>query len=67
MAKYRVGALVTGLIYDDFNANSEEEAKEMMCDKYGDKSINICSQCSEKVFGLSVVEDIDEYEIEDMD
>lgn len=37
--KYRVGALVTGMIYDEFEAESEEQAIEMMLNKHGDKSI----------------------------
>lgn len=64
--KYRVGALVTGIIYDEFEAESEEQAIEMMFDKHGDESINLCSQCSQKVGGLSVSEDTDNYEVEEI-
>ena len=28
--KYKVGALVTSMIYDEFEADNEDEAKEMM-------------------------------------
>ena len=64
--KYRVGALVTGMIYDEFDADSEEQAKEMMCDKYGDMSIDLCVNCAEKVEGLSVSEDVDTYEVSEV-
>lgn len=66
MAKYRVGAFVTGMIYDEFDADSEGQAKEMMCDKHGDMSIDLCCRCSEKVSGLAVSEDTDTYEVEEI-
>lgn len=66
MTKYRVGALVTGVIYEEVEADSEEQAKEMMLDKYGDMSIQLCAHCSDKVSGLSVSEDTDNYEIEEL-
>lgn len=66
MTKYRVGALVTGMIYDEFLAENEEQAKEMMRDKHGDESISLCSRCAEKVGGLSVSEDTDTYETEEI-
>ena len=64
--KYRVGALVTGMIYDEFEADSEEQAIEMMFNKHGDESISLCSYCSKKVGGLSVSEDTDGYEVEEI-
>lgn len=66
MMKYRVGALVSGMIFDEIEADSEEEAKKIMCDEYGDKSIDLCVSCSRKVGGLSVSEDIDMYEVEEI-
>ena len=67
MAKYRVGALVSGMIYDEFEADNEQRAKEMMCDKYGDMSIDLCHRCSDKVGGLSVSEDTEVYEVEEIE
>lgn len=64
--KYRVGALVTGMIYDEFEAESEEQAIEMMLNKHGDKSIHLCSSCERKVSGLAVSEDTDSYEVEEI-
>lgn len=64
--KYKVGALVSGMIYEEIEANSEEEAKQLMCDRYGDKSIDLCASCSRKVAGLSVSEDVDMYEVEEI-
>ena len=61
--KYRVGALVTGMIYDEFEAESEEQAIEMMLNKHGDKSIHLCANCENKVSGLAVSEDTDSYEV----
>jgi hypothetical protein len=61
--KYKVGALVTSIIYDEFEADSEKQAKEMMRDKYGDISINLCSSCSTKFSGLSISEEIESYEV----
>lgn len=66
MAKYRVGALVSSMIYEEFEAKNEEQAKEMMRDKWGDKSINLCSSCSSKVSGLTVSEDTDMYDVEEI-
>lgn len=66
MVKYRVGALVSAMIYDEFEAENEEQAKEMMCEKWGDKSITLCSSCSRKVDGLSVSEDTDMYDVEEI-
>lgn len=64
--KYRVGALVTGMIYDEFEADSEEQAKEMMFNKHGDESVYLCSSCEEKVSGFAVSEDTDSYEVEEI-
>lgn len=64
--KYRVGALVTGMIYDDFEAESEEQAIEMMLNKHGDESIHLCVHCGNKVCGLTVSEDTDSYEVEEI-
>lgn len=64
--KYKVGALVTGMIYEDIEAESEEEAKEIMLEKWGDKSIPLCSKCSDMVSGLAVSEDTDMYEVEEI-
>lgn len=64
--KYRVGALITGMIYDDFEAESEEQAIQMMFNKHGDESINLCAYCENKVSGLAVSEDIDSYEVEEI-
>lgn len=65
--KYKVGALVTGLIYDEFEADSEEQAIEMMFNKHGDESVHLCSSCERKVSGLAVSEDTDSYEVEEID
>lgn len=64
--KYKVGALVTGMIYDEFEAESEEQAKEMMMEKHGDETIDLCVQCSRKASGLAVSEDTDSYEVEEI-
>lgn len=66
MMRYKVGALVTGTIYDEIEANSEEEAKEIMRGKWGDRSIGLCAKCSQKVSGLAVSEDTDMYETEEV-
>lgn len=64
--KYRVGALVTGMIYDEFEADSEEQAIEMMFNKHVDESVHLCSSCERKVSGLAVSEDTDSYEVEEI-
>lgn len=64
--KYRVGALVTSMIYDEFEANNEEQAKEMMQSKWGDVTIGLCHRCSEKISGLSVSDDTETYEVEEI-
>lgn len=64
--KYKVGALVTGMIYEDIEAESEEEAKEIMLEKWGDRAIRLCSHCEGKVSGLAVSEDTDNYEVEEV-
>lgn len=64
---FRVGAPVFGTIYEDIAANSAEEAKEIMQDRHGDKSITLCAHCADKVGGLSVLEDTDMYEVEESD
>lgn len=64
--KYKVAALVTGMIYEEIEAESGEEAKEIMLEKWGDKSIPLCSKCSNMVGGLSVSEDTDMYETEEI-
>lgn len=66
MSKYRVGALVTAMIFDEFEADDEEQAKDMMCDKYGDMPITLCASCSQKIDGLSVSENTDDYEVEEL-
>lgn len=64
MAIYKVGALVSGMIYKEIEAENEEQSKEIMLEKYGDKSIPLCSKCASIVGGLAVSEDIDMYEAE---
>ena len=64
--RYKVGALVTGMIYDEFEAESEEQAIEMMFNKHGDESIHLCINCENKVSGLAVSEDTISYEVEEM-
>ena len=66
MTKYRVGALVSSMIYDEFEAEDEEQAMEKMQDKWGDRSIDLCFKCSEQVSGLTVSEDMDTYEVEEI-
>lgn len=66
MIRYKVGALVTGMIYEEIEAENEEQAKEIMLEKYGDKSIPLCSRCANMVNGLSVSEDIDMYDTEEL-
>ncbi len=66
MTRYKVGALVSGMIYDEIEAESEEQAKEIMLEKYGDKSIPLCAKCASIVGGLAVSEDIDMYETEEI-
>ena len=64
--RYRVGALVTGMIYDEFETESEKQAIEMMLNKHGDESVHLCAHCEDKVVGLAVSEDIDSYEVEEI-
>lgn len=64
--KYRIGALVTGTIYDEFEAESEEQAKEMMQKKHGDEQISLCPQCGKIIGRLTVSEDTDSYETEEI-
>ncbi len=33
MKRYKVGALVTGMIYEEIEAENEEQAKEIMLEK----------------------------------
>lgn len=66
MARFKVGALVTSMIYDEFEADNEEEAREKMCDKYGDMSITLCHSCSKQVDGLTVSENSEDYEVEEI-
>jgi len=66
MTRYKVGALVSGMIYEEIEAESEEQAKEIMLEKYGDKSVLLCSRCASIVGGLAVSEDIDMYETEEI-
>lgn len=66
MKKYKVGALVSGMIYEEIEAESEEQAKEIMLEKYGDQSIPLCKECARIVGGLAVSENIDMYEAEEI-
>ena len=66
--KYSVQMLVTGTITKTIDeADSPEDAKELACEKYGDRSIILCSHCIDKVDGLSISEDPDTYEVEPLD
>lgn len=66
--KYSVQMLVTGTITKVIDeADSPEDAKELACEKYGDRSIILCSYCVDKVGGLSISEDPDTYEVELLD
>ena len=63
--KYTVQMLVTGTITKTIDGvNSPEEAKEIASEKYGDRSIVLCSRCASEVGGLSISEDPDTYEVE---
>lgn len=63
--KYKVQMLVTGTITKIIDgANSPEEAKELASEKYGDRSVALCSHCAGEVGGLSISEDPDAYEVE---
>lgn len=64
--KYRVGALVTSAIYEIIEADSPEEAKEIMADMHGDESISLCAKCSKKISGLAVSENTEDYEVEEI-
>lgn len=64
--KYRVAALVTGMVCDEFEAENEEQALEMMFNKHGGESVHLCSSCEGKASGLTVSEDIDDYEVEEI-
>lgn len=64
--KYRVSALVTGVIFDEFEADSEEQTIEMMFNKHGDESVYLCASCERKVSGLTVSEDTNSYEVEEI-
>lgn len=66
MIRYKVGALVTGMIYDIIEAENEEQAKEIMMQKHGDESITLCSRCSHLVSGLAVSENTEDYETEEL-
>ena len=67
MKKYKVQMLVTGTITKIIEADSPEEAKEIANEKYGDQSVHLCSSCSNLVEDLSVLEDPDTYEVEEID
>ncbi len=62
--KYNVQMLVTGTVTKVIEADSPEEAKEIACEEYGDRSVPLCSHCSETVGGLAISEDIDMYDVE---
>lgn len=67
MARYRVEALVTGIFVDEFDADNEEQAKEMMQEKHGGRNITLCYSCSQEVDGITVSEEIDTYDVEKID
>lgn len=62
--KYNVQMLVTGTITKIVEADSLYKAKEIASEKYGDRSIVLCSRCANIVDGLSISEDPDSYEAE---
>lgn len=65
--KYKVQMLVTGTVTKTIEAGSPEEAKEIASEKYGDKSIHLCVTCSNTVGDLSISEDPDMYEVEEIE
>ena len=64
--KYRVGMLATGTVYKEIIADSEEEAKEIACEEYGDMGIELCSHCADKINGLTISENTDFYDTEEI-
>ena len=67
MGEYNVRMLVTGTITKKVEADSLEESKEIASEKFGDRSIMLCSRCAGEVSGLSISEDPDTYETELVD
>lgn len=64
--KYKVEMAVAGTVTKIVEANSEEEAREIACEKYGDRDITLCYSCSDKVNELSITGDSDSYEVENI-
>lgn len=67
MGKYKVQMLVTGTVTKTIEAGSPEEAKEIASGKYGDNPICLCATCSNTVGDLSISEDPDMYEVEEIE
>lgn len=62
--KYRAYAVVSGSRYlGELEANSKEEAEEMVRDKHEGEAINLCWQCSKEVDDLTVTENIEIEEV----
>lgn len=62
--KYNVEMTVTGTVTKIVEANSEDEAREFAYENFSGKNITLCCSCSDKVSGLVIDEDYDEYEVE---
>ena len=63
--KYKAYAVVSGSRYlGEFEANSKEEAEEMVRDTHEGETINLCWQCSKEVDDLTVTENIEIVEVD---
>jgi hypothetical protein len=63
--KYKAYAVVSGSRYlGEFEANSKEEADEMVRDTHEGEMISLCWQCSKEVDDLTVTENIEIVEVD---
>lgn len=63
--KYKAYGVVSGSRYlGEFEANSKEEAEEMVRDTHEGEAINLCWQCSKEVDDLTVTENIEIVEVD---
>lgn len=64
--KYKVEMEVTGTVTKIVEANSEDETREFAYENYSGRNITLCCSCSDKVSGLVIDENYDEYEVEEI-
>ena len=64
--KYKVEMTVTGTVTKIVEANYEDEAREFAYENFSGKNITLCCSYSDKVSGLVIDEDYDEYEVEEV-